>query len=110
MIGKGPKYGFVRTGRAYISLRIPDDKASDVYYSFCVPNADVEAEEVDDKLHRTAVAQVFALILNVLAAEPVNQAWYDAAEELDIWAVEYMDILQKIPESVRKEKNLQLTS
>ncbi|KAK5146187.1 hypothetical protein LTR04_001103 [Oleoguttula sp. CCFEE 6159] len=104
MIGKGIQYGYVCTGEAFVFLHIPNDPAV-VYYSVCVPNSDFE-EDDENRLHRTAVAQVFALILGALASEPADQAWHDAAAELDIWAVEYMDILRKIPETIRKERNL----
>ena len=69
MIGKGLKYGYVSTGEAYIFLCIPENDPSVVYYSVCVPNADVEEEEAENKPHRTAVAQVFAFILNAMNAQ-----------------------------------------
>lgn len=56
------------------------------------------------RLHRTAVGQVLAFTLNALAAAPPSQEWHDAAQEkLSIWKVEYLDVLQGIPPSVRKE-------
>jgi tRNA A-37 threonylcarbamoyl transferase component Bud32 len=102
MIGKGIRYGYVCTGQAFVFLYIPDDP-SIVYYSVCVPSLDVmEGDEA--RLHRTAVAQVFAFILQALRADSPPQSWHDAAEKLEIWAVEYDDVLRNIPETVRKER------
>ncbi|KAK0630868.1 hypothetical protein B0T17DRAFT_607648 [Bombardia bombarda] len=102
MIGKGIQYGYVSTGEAFVFLYIPDD-ASTVYYYVSVPNLDVRDDD-ETRLHRTAVAQVFAFILQSLRAEPPSQVWHDAAATLDTWAVEYDDILSRIPETVRKGK------
>ncbi|KAH8759304.1 hypothetical protein F5883DRAFT_426690, partial [Diaporthe sp. PMI_573] len=102
MIGKGIQYGYVCTGEAFVFLYIPDDPAT-VYYYVCVPNLDV-LDDDENRLHRTAVAQVFAFILQALRARPPPQSWHDAAADLDTWAVEYDDVLSKIPETVRKGK------
>ncbi|OAA41679.1 hypothetical protein NOR_05187 [Metarhizium rileyi] len=40
------------------------------------------------RLHRTAVAQVFAFVLQSLRAGPPPETWHDEAETLGIWAVE----------------------
>ncbi|GAB1318647.1 hypothetical protein MFIFM68171_08857 [Madurella fahalii] len=92
MIGKGIQYGYVCTGEAFVFLHIPDDPST-VYFSVCIPNLDV----VDD-------AQVFAFILQALRARPPPESWHDDAERLDIWAVEYEDVLRNIPETDRKRK------
>ncbi|KAH0430366.1 serine threonine protein kinase [Colletotrichum camelliae] len=102
MIGKGIQYGYVCTGEAFVFLHIPDDPTS-VYYSVRVPNLDVQDDD-ENRLHGTAVAQVFAFILQALRAEPPPPSWHDAAAALDIWAVEYDDVLRNIPETVRKGK------
>ncbi|KAH0441700.1 serine threonine protein kinase [Colletotrichum camelliae] len=101
MIGKGIRYGYVCTGEAFVFLHIPDDPTI-VYYSVRVPNLDVLDDE--HRLHGTAVAQVFAFILQALRAEPPPLSWHDAAAALDTWAVEYDDVLRNIPETVRKGK------
>ncbi|KAF5136461.1 hypothetical protein E5D57_000223 [Metarhizium anisopliae] len=102
MIGKGIQYGYVCTGQAFIFLHIPDDPTK-VYFSVCVPNLDVMDDD-ETRLHRTAVAQVFAFILQSLRARPPPETWHDEAETLGIWAVEYDDILRDIPPSERKRK------
>ncbi|KAK2022210.1 hypothetical protein LX32DRAFT_677351 [Colletotrichum zoysiae] len=102
MIGKGIRYGYVCTGEAFVFLHIPDDPTI-VYYSVRVPNLDV-LDDDENRLHGTAVAQVFAFILQALRAEPPPLSWHDAAAGLDTWAVEYEDVLRNIPETVRKGK------
>jgi tRNA A-37 threonylcarbamoyl transferase component Bud32 len=100
MIGKGVQRGYIFTGEATIFLYIPDDPTT-VQYHLSIPSLDVQDSD-RNRLHRTAVAQITAFILNAFAAEPPSQSWHDAAAYLDTWAVEYIDILKKIPETVRK--------
>ncbi|RTE69084.1 hypothetical protein BHE90_016537 [Fusarium euwallaceae] len=102
MIGKSIQFGYVCTGEAYIFLHIPDDPSC-VYYSVCVPSLDVQ-EDDETRLHRTAVAQAFAFVLQAIRSPPPCQAWHDAAEHLDTWAVEYEDVLRSIPETDRKPR------
>lgn len=102
MVGKGIQYGYVCTGQAFVFLYIPDDPAM-VYYYVCVPNQDV-VDDDENRLHRTAVAQVFAFIVQALRTPPPPLSWHDAAASLDIWDVEYDDVLSRIPPSVRKDK------
>lgn len=104
MVGRGIQYGYISTGQAFVFLYIPDDPTI-VYYNLCVPNLDLPDDDDETKLHRTAVAQVFAFVLQSLRAEPPPLSWHDAAaKQLDTWAVEYDDILSRIPETVRKAK------
>lgn len=103
MIGKGLQYGYVCTGQAYVFLHIPDDP-SVVLFAVCVPIVDV-MENDDTRLHRTAVAQVFAFLLQAIRAEPPPEAWHDEAEKLGLWEVEYDDILAKIPLADRKHND-----
>ncbi|KAJ6437118.1 LOW QUALITY PROTEIN: Major facilitator superfamily domain, general substrate transporter [Purpureocillium lavendulum] len=102
MIGKGIQYGYVCTGQAFVFLHIPDDP-SNVYFSVCVPNLDVMDDD-ETRLHRTAVAQVFAFILQTLRTRPPPESWHDEAERLDTWAVEYDDVLRNIPATERNRK------
>ncbi|KAI0400705.1 hypothetical protein F4802DRAFT_609898 [Xylaria palmicola] len=100
MVNKDIQYGYVCTGETFVFLYIPDDP-SIVYYSVCVPNLDV-MEDDENRLHRTAVAQVFAFVLQALRSPPPPQTWHDRAEDLDTWDVEFEDILRDIPETERK--------
>lgn len=103
MIGKGIQYGYVCTGQTRLFLHIPDDPSM-VYVSVCVPYLDVMDDDDETRLHRTAVAQVFAFVLQALRAEPPPESWHDDAERLGTWAVEYDDILRSIPATERKRK------
>ncbi|KAH8159379.1 hypothetical protein CIB48_g8861 [Xylaria polymorpha] len=100
MVDKGLQYGYVCTGETFIFLYISDDP-SVVYYSISVPNLDV-LDDDENRLHRTAVAQVFAFVLQALRSPPPPLTWHDRAESLDTWAVEFEDVLRDIPETERK--------
>lgn len=102
MIGKGIQFGYIDTGETYVFLHIPD-YPSCVYYSVCVPSLDVQDDD-ETRLHRTAVAQAFAFVLQAILSPPPCQAWHDAAEHLDTWAVEYEDVLRSIPATDRKSR------
>ncbi|KAH7201192.1 hypothetical protein DER44DRAFT_812068 [Fusarium oxysporum] len=102
MIGKGIQFGYIDTGETYVFLHIPDDPSC-VYYSVCVPSLDVQDDD-ETRLHRTAVAQAFAFVLQAIRSPPPCQAWHDAAEHLDTWAVEYEDVLRSIPATDRKPR------
>jgi hypothetical protein len=100
MIGKSIQYGYVCTGQTFVFLYIPNDPST-VYYSVCVPDKDVMDND-ENRLHRTAVAQVFAFILQALRADPPPQSWHDEAGKLDTWVVEFEDVLRNIRETDRK--------
>ncbi|KAH9203516.1 hypothetical protein DL95DRAFT_399263 [Leptodontidium sp. 2 PMI_412] len=100
MVGKGVQRGYVFTGEAIIFLFIPDDPTA-VFYHLSIPHLDFQ-EYDENRLHRTSVAQISAFVLTALATEAPGQSWHDAAAGLDTWAVEYIDILKKIPETIRK--------
>jgi hypothetical protein len=102
MVGKGIQYGYVCTGETYVFLHISDDPSC-VYYSVCIPSLDVQDDD-ETRLHRTAVAQVFAFFLQAIRSPLPSQAWHSAVENLDTWCVEYDDVLRSIPETERKEK------
>ncbi|PHH50538.1 hypothetical protein CFIMG_007398RA00001 [Ceratocystis fimbriata CBS 114723] len=104
MVGKGIQYGYVCTGETFVFLNIRDDPSC-VYYSVCIPKLDFE-DDYETRLHRTAVAQVFAFVLQATRSTPPSQAWRNAVLNLDVWCVEYDDILKRIPETVRKEKRV----
>ncbi|PWI65461.1 hypothetical protein PCL_07062 [Purpureocillium lilacinum] len=104
MVGLGTSYGYVCTGEVFIFLHIPAENPSIVYYAMQVPNLDV-VEDDETRLHRTAVAQVFAFVLRAAREEPLPQSWFDAAERLGTWAVEYEKILEDVPVSARKPQH-----
>ncbi|OAA58594.1 Protein kinase-like domain protein [Niveomyces insectorum RCEF 264] len=102
MVGKGIRYGYVCTGQTFVFLVIADDPGT-VYYYVSVPNLDVRDDD-ENRLHRTAVAQVFAFILQAVGATPPPTAWFDAAADLGVWEMEYEDVLSKIPQTERKNQ------
>ena len=55
-------------------------------------------------LLKTAIAEDIAFTIRALAADPPPQNWYDAAAKLGTWAVENVDILRNIPETIRNER------
>ncbi|EKV07085.1 metalloprotease m41 ftsh [Penicillium digitatum] len=102
MIDSGVQYGYICTGEAFVFLHIPEDDPTVVQYFMCIPNQDVQADD-ELRLHRTAIGQVLAFTLQALAAEAPSQEWHDAAHDtLKTWEVEYLDVLRKIPETLRK--------
>lgn len=103
MIDSGVQYGYICTGEAFVFLHIPEDDPTAVQYFMCIPNQDVQADD-ELRLHRTAIGQVLAFTLQALAAEAPSQEWHDAAhDKLKTWEVEYLDVLRKIPETLRKD-------
>jgi hypothetical protein len=104
MIDKGVRYGYICTGEAYVFVRIPTDPTS-IYYSVNVPSRDYE-EDQENRLERTAVSQVFAFIQQALGDEAPDQVWIASARtKLKRWKVEFIDVLQKIPETERKSRD-----
>lgn len=101
MIGKGIQYGYEGTGEAFVFLHIPDDDPTVVYFSLCVPRLDDDDDEA--RISPTAVAQAFAFLLQAMSVEPSPLSWHDNATSLDVWPVEYDEVLRDIPEKVRKE-------
>ncbi|KAG0153448.1 hypothetical protein PDIDSM_2100 [Penicillium digitatum] len=82
---------------------ISEDDPTVVQYFLCIPNQDVQADD-ELRLHRTAIGQVLAFTLQALAAKAPSQEWHDAAyDKLETWDVEYLDVLRKIPETLRKD-------
>lgn len=101
MLQKGIRWGYIFVAEAIIFLNIPDDPTT-VRYHLSIPRLDFQDDD-QNRFHRTSVAQIFAFFLNSLSAEAPSQAWHDSAATMDTWAVEYIDILKKIPETERKE-------
>ncbi|KAG5978277.1 hypothetical protein E4U55_006302 [Claviceps digitariae] len=104
MIGKNIRRGYIDTGEAYVFLYIGNDPSC-VYYYLCAPRRDVQGDD-ETRLHRSAVAQIFAFVLQAIQSPPPPQTWQDAIENLDVWPVEHHDILRDIPETVRKPQRV----
>ncbi|OJD19472.1 hypothetical protein AJ78_00540 [Emergomyces pasteurianus Ep9510] len=99
MVHKGVRYGYICTGEAFIFVYIPEDPSS-VQCALCRPELDVKATG-GDELRLTAVAQVLAFTIRALTSPAVPQEWYDAAARLDVWPVEYSEVLEQIPPAAR---------
>ncbi|EEH41454.1 hypothetical protein PAAG_03017 [Paracoccidioides lutzii Pb01] len=99
MVRKGVRYGYVCTGEAFIFVYIPDDPSS-VQCALCRPELDVKATG-EDELRLTATAQVLAFTIRALTSPAVSQEWHDAAGRLDVWPVEYSEILEQTPPTAR---------
>ncbi|EGD92063.1 hypothetical protein H112_00352 [Trichophyton rubrum D6] len=102
MVLKGVRYGYVCTGEAFIFVYILDDPSS-VQCSVCTPSKDVKGTD-DKDLQSTAVAQVLAFTIKALSSPPVSQQWHDAIPGLDVWPVEYADILEQTPPDSRPKR------
>ncbi|DAA73576.1 TPA_exp: Uncharacterized protein A8136_4605 [Trichophyton benhamiae CBS 112371] len=102
MVLKGVRYGYVCTGEAFIFVYILDDPSS-VQCSVCTPSQDVKGTD-DKDLQSTAVAQVLAFTIKALSSPPVSQQWHDAVDGLDVWPVEYADILEQTPPDSRPKR------
>ena len=64
---------------------------------------DIQAND-QNSLHQTAIGQVLAFTLQALATKPPSQEWHNTAhDELSTWKVEYLDILQEIPETIQSQ-------
>ena len=77
IIGKGIEYKYVCIGQTFVFLYILNNPAA-IYHHMCVLNLDVINDD-KNKLHCTAVAQVFAFILQALRTAPPPLSWHDAA-------------------------------
>ena len=103
MIDRGVQYGYICTGEAFIFGHIPDDPTT-FQYSVNIPRDDCVADS-ENRLERTAVAQVFAFTLQALRAGQPGADWSDRARaKLKRWKVEYLDVLAKIPITERKSR------
>ncbi|KAJ6437065.1 phosphoglycerate mutase [Purpureocillium lavendulum] len=109
MVGLGTPYGYVCTGEVFIFLHIHPSDPSMVYYSVQVPNLDVMDDD-ETRLHRTAVSQVFAFVLRAIREEPPPQVWFDAAEALETWTVEYEKPVADAPSTSLEHKNHKIIS
>ncbi|KND87151.1 hypothetical protein TOPH_08191 [Tolypocladium ophioglossoides CBS 100239] len=102
MVNKGLRYGYVYTGEALVFLYIRAHDPSVVYYTVSVPKEDVQDDD-ETRLHQTAIAQVFAFMLQAIRAEPPTMDWYDGIPKLGIWEVEVDQMVKDIPNKVRED-------
>ncbi|KAI5861970.1 hypothetical protein GGS23DRAFT_121152 [Durotheca rogersii] len=80
MVANDVQFGYVCTEEALVFLHIPDNAAI-VHYYVCIPNMDVVLNE-ENKLYHTAVARVFAFVIQALRLSPPPAAWHITATQL----------------------------
>ncbi|PON29016.1 hypothetical protein TGAM01_v202124 [Trichoderma gamsii] len=95
MVSKDIRYGCVSTGEAFIFCCISRNDPSNIYCTACVPERDVQRDD-PLRLHRTAAASVFALVVHALREKPLPESWYDSVKNLDAWTMGYDDLLDKV--------------
>ncbi|EHK42574.1 hypothetical protein TRIATDRAFT_285332 [Trichoderma atroviride IMI 206040] len=95
MVSKSIRYGCVSTGEALIFCCVSRDDPSNIYCTACVPQRDVQQDD-PLRLHRTAAASTFALVVHALFEAPLSALWYDSVKNLDTWTMGYDDLLDKI--------------
>ncbi|KAM0446045.1 hypothetical protein ACHAO4_009490 [Trichoderma viride] len=95
MVSKDIRYGCVSTGEAFIFCCISRNDPSNIYCTACVPERDVQRDD-PLRLHRTAAASVFALVVHALREKPLPHSWYDSVKNLDAWTMGYDDLLDKV--------------
>ena len=103
MVDKGIRYGYICTGQVYVFLRLDDDP-SNVYYSVQVPDRDVDAAG-PPRLHYTAVAQVFAFLLQAIPEIGLAQDWHQKMNLLSPWNITVDDVIYNMPDSVRTNRS-----
>ncbi|KXL48994.1 MAG: hypothetical protein FE78DRAFT_140864, partial [Acidomyces sp. 'richmondensis'] len=73
-------YIYISFGYAYVFLRISDDP-SEEYYNVHIPSTSVDVDDEWGMIH-TAVAQVFALIVQATQEASPAQDWYQKKDQL----------------------------
>ncbi|KAG6029409.1 hypothetical protein E4U40_000552 [Claviceps sp. LM458 group G5] len=92
LVSKGLRYGYIDTGEAKLCLHIGSDPSRVEYHLSC-PRSDVRGEE---KMHLSAVSQLFAFVVQAIQAPKPTKEWEIAASELPIWKLKRVDIQEKI--------------
>ncbi|EEH40570.2 hypothetical protein PAAG_09023 [Paracoccidioides lutzii Pb01] len=95
MVHKELHYSYICTGETFIFVYIPDDPSS-VQCALCRPDLGVKVTSKVE-LQLTAVVQVLVFTIRALTSPAVPREWHDAAVRLDVWPVEYSEILEQTP-------------
>ncbi|EHK22901.1 uncharacterized protein TRIVIDRAFT_133361, partial [Trichoderma virens Gv29-8] len=99
MISKEIQYGCVCTGEAFIFCCISEDDPCTIYCTPCVPEREVMPDD-PARLHRTAGALVFGLVLQALRSRPLPESWCESVTYLDTWTMGYDDRAYEDTESI----------
>ncbi|PTB60136.1 hypothetical protein M431DRAFT_71632 [Trichoderma harzianum CBS 226.95] len=90
MISKEIQYGCVCTGEAFIFCCISEDDPCTIYCTPCMPEREVMPDD-PARLHRSAGALVFGLVLQALRSRPLPASWCDSVTYMDTWTMGYDD-------------------
>lgn len=96
MIRNGLEYSYVTNGIARVLLRVPYDNLSTLYYFFCDPNRETEA---NFQCPSTSIARVLCLCLMAFRSPVRDQTWRNNAQsQLYLWKTSFDHIRSRIPE------------
>ncbi|KAG6094825.1 hypothetical protein E4U31_006140 [Claviceps sp. LM219 group G6] len=95
LVSKGLRYGYIDTGEAKIFLHIGSDPSRVEYHLSC-PRSDVHGDE--NKMHLSAVSQLFAFVVQAIQASRPTKEWEIAASKLPTWKLKRVEIREKIPQ------------
>ncbi|KAM3413772.1 hypothetical protein BST61_g10456 [Cercospora zeina] len=102
MVHKRIRRGCVITGDAYVYVRLDDDP-SVAKVKVHIPKLDYDQTD-PFRLHNTAVARMFAFVVEAASLPPPSQSWSTSA--LSPWKQgSVREILQQMPESVKSNTN-----
>ncbi|KAJ8610803.1 hypothetical protein MRB53_038354 [Persea americana] len=93
-VSQRKRYGYISTGQDYVFLRIGDDP-SKVHFALHIPNRCFDRDD-PYLLHQTAVAQIFAFILQAAPEARPTQEWRQ-----NPWARNLHYVLRDMPDSIR---------
>lgn len=109
MIQEGLEYSYLTNGIARVPLRVPQDEPTTLYYFFCDPHNEVNAEgDITSQVWKTSVARVLCLCLLAFRSPIREQKWRNRVSlDLHKWKTNFdhtrseitREELQQIPHS-----------
>lgn len=111
MISAGLRYGYICTGEAFVFLNVRPEEPTTVYFHLSIPERDVgpstgwlAGSEAPNRLHLTAVGQVFAFTIRAIQKRSLGPEWIaNAKAQLKTWEVDAQEVLEAIPTTVREK-------
>ena len=102
MIENGLEYSYITTGEAFAFLHVEEHDPTTLHYHVAVPSEDMN-EKLGISSSQTAIGQVMGLCLMAFQSKQRDLKWRKkATKQLKKWNVNWLDILNRIPESERK--------
>ncbi|KAG6093398.1 hypothetical protein E4U30_004355 [Claviceps sp. LM220 group G6] len=93
LVSKRLRYEYIDTGEAKIFLHIGSDPSRVEYHVSC-PRSDVHGDE--NKMHLSAVSQLFAFVVQAIQASKPTKEWEVAASELPTWKLKRVEAQEKV--------------